>query len=714
MPEVIRTILTADSSQLRSEFARASAACAGYQQQQRTGFAAALAGHQAELAALRMQAAGFPALAASMRQQATLAEQAARLAVSANITERQAIAILQEKLQLQRNIAAAAGQASAAAATAAARAAAIANPRLTGLPGGGALPPLSAQSLAAMERAAAAQRELRRQTLLAGQSGRNGALGFLAFSQAVEDAQYGIKGVLNNIPQMILGFGGTAGLAGAISLAAVAAAVLYPVFKKLYGATDNENLQKAAAEFDAVFKAGMESAREFEHGVRVEREMLALSEEIHQSLSGRLQLVSNMSKYWDDELEKSKQLREMQKEILQARIELSQAKGETVTAATGGVRTLESKGVESDLINRGKEYLRVQQEIERIGKTNANITLETKTKEAAILSKIIELKKNLAGAEANFALQKTEGLQLAPTGFLDKLLSGDLKAARQKLKEVAASKERVTQIRREIDLLEKSKEVTKSAYAEEIARATGQIEELDKKANKTKEEIESLKQLIEQRKVLNKLEDQTEQEAATFKGWQTFIDQIRKENEESQKAAEENKKLLAEQKSKDSAQADFGSEIAALRLEVSGRKEMADKLREEYQLRKAASELAEETGISEQQALAALREKAGLLEKLKAKEENGGKLRGIRRYEGSVASTLGARGLSGRLGVDGSRLELGGARLGQNARNSELRRRAGERTAAQRPPADPGLKALERSVDLQEQMLGVFKKLGVI
>jgi hypothetical protein len=699
MPEVIRTILTADSSELRSEFAKASAALSGYQQQQQAGFSKALAGHQSELAALRLESTGFTALASSMREQNALRDAAARLAASANITEKQAVAILQEKLQLQKNLVTSAAQASAAAVAAASRLNAITNPRSTGLPGGGGLAPLTPQSLAALDRGIASTNELRRQTLLAGQAGKNGALGFLAFSQAVEDAQYGIKGVLNNIPQMILGFGGTAGLAGAISLAAVAATLLYPVLKDLYGATDNQNLVKAAKEFDAVFKAGMETVREFERGVQVEREMLTLSQEIHNSLKARLQLTGQLSNYWDEELTKAKQVRDQQKEILQARFRLAEAKGEIVPAAKAGIRDLEGKGTAADLVNRQKEYLRVQQEILRIGEVTSNLTEETQAKDLADTNRLIELKKNLAGSEANIAAAKKEMEGLKVKDFVDKG------------KDLSASSKRRRLIKEEIEAIDKGKEVRKSAYAEEIAAASAQIKNLDTKANKTKEEIDTLTILINQRRELNSLEDQTERATAAAAALKKQKEEMKELAAQTKRAAEENKRRLAEQKRQNGAQADFGTELAALRLELAGRKEMADKLREEYQLRKDAAALAGEAGISEQQALTALREKAKLLKQLKDKEENGGKLRGIRRYEGSVSSTLGARG---RLGVDGSRIVLGGARLGLNARNSELRRRAGERSAAQRPPADPGLKALERSVDLQEQMLGVFKKLGVI
>ena len=59
---------------------------------------------------------------------------------------------------------------------------------------------------------------------------RNNSQALLLFSQGFEDAQYGIRGVLNNIPGLIVSLGGTAGLAGAISIAAVGLSLLYEKF----------------------------------------------------------------------------------------------------------------------------------------------------------------------------------------------------------------------------------------------------------------------------------------------------------------------------------------------------------------------------------------------------------------------------------------------------------------------------------------------------
>ena len=61
----------------------------------------------------------------------------------------------------------------------------------------------------------------------------NAGMAMLMFSQGLEDAQYGIKGVLNNIPPLVMAMGGSAGLAGAVSIAAVSLTALSKAFAKL-------------------------------------------------------------------------------------------------------------------------------------------------------------------------------------------------------------------------------------------------------------------------------------------------------------------------------------------------------------------------------------------------------------------------------------------------------------------------------------------------
>lgn len=60
----------------------------------------------------------------------------------------------------------------------------------------------------------------------AAESTRNYGASILSFSQGLEDLQYGIRGVLNNIPNLVMQMGGTMGLAGVISVVAVGLTVL--------------------------------------------------------------------------------------------------------------------------------------------------------------------------------------------------------------------------------------------------------------------------------------------------------------------------------------------------------------------------------------------------------------------------------------------------------------------------------------------------------
>lgn len=76
-------------------------------------------------------------------------------------------------------------------------------------------------------------------------SGKLG-LGFLEVSRAVEDAQYGFRGVINNIPQMIMLFGGTAGLASSLSLVAVGVNVLLSRLKELWSSLSEGDVRTAS------------------------------------------------------------------------------------------------------------------------------------------------------------------------------------------------------------------------------------------------------------------------------------------------------------------------------------------------------------------------------------------------------------------------------------------------------------------------------------
>ena len=719
MSEVIKTILTADSSEHQAAFRKAAAGVAAYQKSQQAGFASSLEGHRRELDMLKLEAAGNVKAAAFHREYQNLRAQASALAAGENITEREAMRILQEKLLLQKKIVTAVQQEAAARGTAAARAAAIANPRATGLPGGGALAPLTPQSLQAMDRATASTRELRRQTLLAGRSGYTGSMGFLAFSQAVEDAQYGIKGVLNNIPQMVLGFGGTMGLAGAISLAAVAAVTLYPHLKKLFSIGNTDHIIAAMKAMDEAFEKGKEASDDIRTEFETARELKQLAEDHNAALHERLQLADALSTRYDDQLAADRAARASAKELLRARMALVAAEGGSTIPLQDQRNKAEFEGMRSDIANRENELKRAQQELLSLGEKRSNLTQEANEREAAGIEALVRLNERLTVAQTRLAgtTREKESRQKYGGAGLVKGTYGNLGVIE------LTQKKAVEAIEAEIKSYKERQTVIGEAASTALADTKAAISQLDARINKTHEEKKALEALIVQRRKLINLEARaaatTRALAEMKKGAQAAGQSIA----ERKRLEEESKRAAEELKSRNADRSDFGTEIAALRLELAGRKELAAALRSEMDLRKQAVDLSKELGISEAWALRILREKLALIEKLTATENLAAtkttRRRGIYRLENAADDFNSGNNLKKwRWGLDhdAPRIESrfgAGRNIEGGLRNSTLRNRARERALAPRP-TDPVLKALERNNNLNEQMLDVFKRLGAI
>jgi len=103
-----------------------------------------------------------------------------------------------------------------------------------------------------------------------GGRGMNVGQAALEASRAMEDLQYGIGGVVNNIPSLVMAIGGGAGLTAVISTAAVGAAQLYKNWdsvKAAFGSTDLDvkaakgAIKDLAAEFDTNLNKHLEEGR---------------------------------------------------------------------------------------------------------------------------------------------------------------------------------------------------------------------------------------------------------------------------------------------------------------------------------------------------------------------------------------------------------------------------------------------------------------------
>lgn len=86
------------------------------------------------------------------------------------------------------------------------------------------------------------------------------AMGLLHLGYIVDDIQYGFKAVVNNIPQLVMGFGGGMGLAGAIGIVGVAVSQLINHWDEISGKLGNTAIwmtaKGALIEFDEAVKEG--------------------------------------------------------------------------------------------------------------------------------------------------------------------------------------------------------------------------------------------------------------------------------------------------------------------------------------------------------------------------------------------------------------------------------------------------------------------------
>ncbi len=105
----------------------------------------------------------------------------------------------------------------------------------------------------------------------AGQAAQGGGGGFknlgygiLMVSQALEDSQYGFSAIVNNIPGIVMAFGGTAGMAGAASIASIAINQLIKHWDSLAKVLGMAHIKTAAEEMEDLRKKTSLTADEAE------------------------------------------------------------------------------------------------------------------------------------------------------------------------------------------------------------------------------------------------------------------------------------------------------------------------------------------------------------------------------------------------------------------------------------------------------------------
>jgi hypothetical protein len=183
------------------------------------------------------------------------------------------------------------------------------------------------------------------------------------------------------------------------------------------------------------------------------------------------------------------------------------------------------------------------------------------------------------------------------------------------------------------------------------------------------------------------------------------------------------------------ARANYSGSIRAIQLELAGRKDLADQLRQQMDLQGQVGDFAKAHGVSEEEALKLLRVRLSGEERLKKLREglqnnpptqtggrpaSGGVRRGSIYIKDSALNDEGGARFQGvgarKIGLNGeARFQgIGARRIG--LQNFELNRRGAERRAINnaRPQGDDSAKTLQKSLNIQEELLKVWQKLNTV
>jgi hypothetical protein len=252
---------------------------------------------------------------------------------------------------------------------------------------------------------AAAQKQLTDKTT-------QSAMGFLQLSQAVEDAQYGFRGIVNNIPGMVMSFGGGAGLAGAVSLAAVGINVLLENVD-LFG-TKAKKAQQDAADLTQEMMKKSETAYLDARATEAAAKAQEAYNAVLQQAEGHYKAV----------LAQAEAVTRQKKEMADAEIASADADAALQVAQ---LQLAETRGeVSKEDAIRAREKIRTESEARKF-------TAETAAEEA----KIAETRKK-AAAEEELANNKAKAAQDLKQGWALKLFSrstqGEFEAERDVIK----------------------------------------------------------------------------------------------------------------------------------------------------------------------------------------------------------------------------------------------------------------------------------------
>lgn len=551
--------------------------------------------------------------------------------------------------------------------------------------------------------------------------------GMMQLAYFADDAQYGLRGIMNNIPGLVMSLGAGAGLAGAASLAVLAFAKLGPAMGEVLGVTDkvgdamkalDEVQKKVIANFNDQ-RSAMAEAWEAQRKLVAEKTRFI---ELENAISNTPSQQSS-----EDEINVMKRKAEMQKALIKTTAELAAASAKTdegrkSAMAQGAVNAgaVDEKSLQAELAIRAKmeeDLLGVLTEKMKLGEqqvgkmADESRALEDQVKQ--MQRKKLEQQELKDAAEKTLETMKAQGFELKkPTEYSGSAALATMFDPNATMVEKVAAPWKILNNTMS-STIGAMNDFDPTALNSAIAGATAEASRLDAEIAAAKARSTQLEEGITGVKTAtDSVVESLNQEAARQ---QKAIDEAREKLEvynqmktaaqalaavEAQALRAEKEKAALEKYGKTAATIqEYEMETKIAQLRQAGRSAEAKALAKEMSIRRDAASL-ESAGVEKSRALDMARQRAAA---------DG---------PGAPASNRLLSERIGGLSVGGVGTRSAGTRL-LPYRIGGLRAEAARSEAAANvtttdPAADAATRYYDQSLAKQAELVEAFKRLGVI
>jgi hypothetical protein len=538
------------------------------------------------------------------------------------------------------------------------------------------------------QRTAQGMNHLGRETNRSGQN-------MMIMAQVADDAQYGMRGLNNQIPQLAMALGAGAGLAGAVSLVALALTYGIPLLKEFYSSADSDAAVKAAKSYGDAIEANLKKLEEIA-AVASRADGLAELEARNMADAKQEATANGMVSAYERQLAALEKQRRVEDALRDARngaaVAESRARGGDVT----GVERSQVREAAAIAARRAAEDGKLLEDLRKISAIEGDrVAAAGKAWADGFTAQIAAAREELAKMERQQVFSAAAAAQAAAEfdAVKDKGFSkrqNETQNAKMTADRAALDKDAVAAQREILESLQKQ-------AGEQAAIFEASRKELESKSAAAAQRVRDGKVEAD---AAGQIANERERElAATAEGARRARERDAAEERAAarKRAAAERERAAELQREQGLAREDVFAEVKALELQAAGRLKEAEALREGMKLRRDAAALAERAGISEKEAAGILARKLEL-EKAVAGEQRKAEMAG-QRNDGRIRLFKRGESAGGAFG--------GGAREGLGASVIERNVRIAEQRAAARGDSGAGV---TRTVEKLDDLYTVMRK----